>query len=246
MRDARSIMGMTIEIEILGNDPARTSEMAFKYLTEVDKQFSVYKEDSEISRINRGEIKDEDISSAMRRVFVLAEKTREETNGYFNMRCSDGTVDPSGVVKGWAIKNTAELIKKAGYKNFFVNAGGDIASSGKNEKGEEWSFGIKNPFQTDEIIKVVYPRGKGVATSGSYLRGSHIYNPLQSSDELREIVSVTVIGPDVLEADRFATAVFAMGKEGIIFLEQLAGFEGYSIDKNGIATMTSGFSLYLK
>ncbi len=56
------------------------------------------------------------------------------------------------------------------------------------------------------------------------------------------MVSLTVIGPNVYEADRFATAAFAMGKNGIAFIEQLQGFEGYQIDGAGIATMTSGFA----
>ncbi len=58
------------------------------------------------------------------------------------------------------------------------------------------------------------------------------------------VASVTVIGPDVYEADRFATAAFAMGERGIRFLESLDGFEGYMIDNDGIATMTTGFVRY--
>ena len=58
-------------------------------------------------------------------------------------------------------------------------------------------------------------------------------------------VSVTVLGPNVYEADRFATAAFAMGPEGIHFIEELSGFEGYLIDKSGLATMTSGFGDYV-
>jgi len=92
----------------------------------------------------------------------------------------------------------------------------------------------------------VYTKGKGIATSGSYLRGQHIYNPHTPQEKLLEIVSLTVIGENVLEADRFATAAFAMGRDGINFIEQLPGFEGYAIDKNGLATMTSNFELYTK
>jgi thiamine biosynthesis lipoprotein len=237
-------MGMPIEIDIIDDNASAALEVAFEYFVAVDNRFSTYKNDSEISRMNRGEIGQDAMSAEMREVFALAEKTREETNGYFNIHRPDGSIDPSGIVKGWAILNAARPIKNAGYENFFVNAGGDIAVSGKNEKGEEWSFGIKNPFQTNEIVKVMYPRGKGIATSGSYLRGNHIYNPLHPKEELCDIVSITVIGPDVFEADRYATAAFAMGKNGILFIEQLSGFEGYAIDKNGIATMTSGFSAY--
>ncbi len=246
MRETRLIMGMPIEIEIVGNAVRNVLEDAFAYLVSVDECFSTYKEGSEISRINRGEIEEHTTSKEMKEVFALAEKTKKETHGYFDIRRPDSLIDPSGIVKGWAIRNTAELIRRAGHKNFFVNAGGDIAMSGKNAENKEWSVGIWNPFNTKEIVKIVYPRGKGIATSGSYLRGAHIYNPRAPDDELKEIVSITVIGPDVLEADRFATAAFAMGKGGITFIENLSGFEGYMIDKSGIATFTSGFSAYTK
>jgi thiamine biosynthesis lipoprotein len=116
--------------------------------------------------------------------------------------------------------------------------------NGTNAEGKEWSVGIRNPFNIQEIVKVVYPRGEGIATSGSYIRGDHIYNPHKPEEKIKEIVSITVIGPDVLEADRFATAAFAMGRQGIEFIEQLKGFEGYAINAEGIATMTNGFGAY--
>lgn len=244
MKDARLIMGMPIEIEIVGENSGATLEVAFNYLVSVDEQFSTYKETSEISRINRGEIKGGEESEAMKEVFALAEKAREETNGYFDMRQPDGLLDPSGIVKSWAILNTAKLIGDAGFENYAVNAGGDIASHGVNADGEEWRFGIRNPFTPEEIIKVVYPRGLGLATSGSYVRGDHIYNPHDPDEKLHEIVSISVIGPDVLEADRFATAAFAMGEKGIEFIESLPGFEGYAISAQGIATITRHFSQY--
>jgi thiamine biosynthesis lipoprotein len=237
-------MGMPIEVEIVGQGVQQVLDDAFSYLVSVDERFSTYKAESEISRINRGEILEDAMSSEMREVFAFAEKTKRETNGYFDIRRPDGSTDPSGIVKGWAIHNAAELIRKAGYDNFFVNAGGDIAMSGKNEKGDDWSVGIRNPFNVTEIVKVIYPRGKGVATSGSYVRGAHIYNPLAPEDELKEVVSITVVGPNVLEADRFATAAFAMGKAGIAFIENTPGLEGYMIDRGGVATFTSGFSAY--
>ena len=244
MKETRLIMGMPIEIEIVGESAETALEAAFAYLVAVDERFSTYKEGSEISRINRGELSREDASPLMREVFAIAEETKKKTNGYFDIRRPDGSIDPSGVVKGWAILNTAKLIRDAGYENYFVNAGGDIAMNGENAKGGEWSVGIRNPFNVNEIVKVVYPHGRGVATSGSYIRGAHIYNPHKHDEELADIVSITVIGPDVLEADRFATAAFAMGRAGIEFIERLPGFEGYAIDKDGIATMTSGFGAY--
>jgi thiamine biosynthesis lipoprotein len=125
-------------------------------------------------------------------------------------------------------------------------AGGDIQSCGRNASGLDWSVGIRNPFNTHEIIKVVYPRGRGVATSGTYARGQHIYNPFAIGDPVSEIVSLTVVAEDVCEADRFATAAFAMGRDGILFLEQRPGLEGYMVDSNGRATPTSGFGAFCR
>ena len=247
MKDTRIIMGMHITVEIVDSQATlEIFEEIFSYFVAVDKQFSTYKNDSEIMRINRGEISIDKYSSEMREIFSLAEKTKQETFGYFDIKKPDGTLDPSGVVKGWAIKNAAKILLKKGYRNFYIDAGGDIQSCGLNQEGNVWSIGIRNPFKNEEIIKVVCVKAQGVATSGSYIRGQHIYNPHMPEKKLLDVVSLTVIGSDILEADRFATAAFAMGKEGINFIEQLPGFEGYAIDSRGMSTFTSNFELYTK
>jgi thiamine biosynthesis lipoprotein len=96
-----------------------------------------------------------------------------------------------------------------------------------------------------EIVKVLSLSDCGIATSGVYIRGQHIYNPYDEGAPITDIVSLTVIGPDIYYADCFATAAFAMGKEGIDFIEHLDGFEGYMIDNHHQATFTSGFSRYV-
>ncbi len=232
-------MGMPVTVEIIDDKDPEVLGRVFDYFTEVDERFSTYKKESEISRLNCGEIALADASGEMKTVFELAEKTKNETRGYFDIRKPDGNFDPSGLVKGWAINNAAKLLDREGVKEFYVEAGGDIQTAGKI-----WKIGIKNPFNQKEIIKVVHLRGQGIATSGSYERGNHIYNPHQKGQNIDEIVSLTVIGPNVYEADRFATAAFAMGRDGIIFIENLSGFEAYMVDKKGIGTETSGFGKY--
>lgn len=185
-------------------------------------------------------------SEDMKTIFSLCEETKQATRGYFDIVARDGSLNPSGIVKGWSIYHAAELLKKSGVHDYYVEAGGDIQVHGKNADKKPWNVGIRNPFKLDEIVKVVYLKDQGIATSGTYLRGQHIYNPHAKDLRIEEIVSLTVIGPNVYEADRFATAAFAMGKEGIMFIEQLPGFEGYMIDKDGIATMTTGFGQYTK
>jgi thiamine biosynthesis lipoprotein len=243
MRETRDIMGMPVIVEIVDGDE-NTIEKVFDYFRGVDERFSTYKDTSEISRINQGELKPSEYSSEMKEVRKLCDVTQRETSGYFDITRPDGSLDPSGLVKGWAINNAADILRKAGIKNFWVEAGGDIQTSGVNSSGQEWSVGIRNPFKKDEIVKVVYPRAKGIATSGTYIRGNHIYDPHSGKNAASDIVSLTIIGPNVYEADRFATAAFAMGKGGIHFIETLTGFEGYAIDTHGTATMTSGFPEY--
>ena len=246
MIQTRLLMGMPIIIEIVDKDADdKVFDRVFGYLDSIDKKFSTFKPQSEISMINRGELEEKNYSEEMKNIFELAEKTKLETDGYFNIVDNNGRYNPSGIVKGWAIYGAAKLLQEMGFKNFYVNAGGDIQFFGKNEEDKLWKTGIKNPFNQKEIVKVVYLKsGKGIATSGNYIRGDHIYNPKDRNKIIDEIVSFTIIGPNVYEADRFATAVFAMGKEGINFLEKMKDFSGYMIDKSGVAFMTSNFDHY--
>lgn len=248
MKQVQKIMGMDVVIDIVDlNISQEVFDKAFSYLKTVDKKFSTYKPESEISQINRNKIIKEHFSSEMREVLRLSEETRLETNNFFNIKNKVNEYDPLGLVKGWSIHNAAKILRENGCKNFLIDIGSDIQVDGKNETGENWVIGIKNPFKPDkEIIKIVYLANRGIATSGKYAKGDHIYNPNDFLDTLDEIESVTVIAENIYEADRFATAIFAMGKDGINFLENKKGLEGYVIDKNGIATITSGFEKYTK
>lgn len=237
MKQSRLIMGMPVALEI--DEPAVTQEdfeAVFSYLRSIDDRFSPFKETSEVSAINKGLISPNDYSQEMKTVLKLSEQTRQETDGYFNVIRPDGTLNPSGLVKGWAISEGAKILRARGIKKFYLDVAGDIQAQGRY-----WKIGIRNPFKEGEIVKTVYLKDQGIATSGTYIRGQHIYNPRQPGKEITEIVSLSIIGKDVYDADRFATASFAMGKRGIMFIESLKDFEGYMIDAGGLATLTSGF-----
>lgn len=243
MKATRLIMGMPITIEIVDDVPPKVMKGNFDYFTRVDNRYSTYKSDSEISRINNGLPKAQ-ASREMQKVLELCEQTKQATNGYFEIE-HGGKLDPSGLVKGWAIDQAAKRLLKCGVKNFYIEAGGDIQTHGYNADGQPWLVGLRNPFSDQEIIKTVAVTSAGVATSGTYVRGQHIYDPFQPATSINDIKSLTVIGPDIYEADRFATAAFAMGKQGISFIESLKGLEGYMVDDKRIATFTSGFERYV-
>ncbi|MDR3571669.1 MAG: FAD:protein FMN transferase [Candidatus Pacebacteria bacterium] len=245
MKETRHSMGMPATVEIVDVSVKQESlDTAFDFFTSVDERFSTYKPDSEISRINRGELTQADYSREMREIFALAEETKRQTNGYFDIATPNGSIDPSGIVKGWAIQKAADILRSSGYENFYVEIAGDIQTAGKNSDAQEWRIGIRNPLAHDEIVKVVCPQGRGIATSGTAARGAHIYDPIAKKPVETTVASLTVIGPNVYEADRFATAAFAMGEQGISFIGSLEGFEGYQIDQSGTAVKTLGFTHY--
>jgi thiamine biosynthesis lipoprotein len=238
-------MGMPVQLEIVDAHAAQAEyDAVFEYLSAIDQRFSTYKEDSEISKINRLELREDEYSDEMKEVLALSKETSEITDGYFDIVTPRGTIDPSGLVKGWAINNAAEMLIQRGFKNFYLEIAGDIQTAGTNSEGKEWSIGVRNPYAREEVVKVMYPRGKGIATSGTYVRGDHLYNPHNTESTVHDFVSLTVIGPNVYEADRYATAAFVMGAHGMQFLEALPGFEAYAIDAKGNAVMTSGFESY--
>lgn len=247
MKETQLIMDMPITVEILGfSNVQETIGKVFDYFRYVDETFSTYKKNSEVSKINDGILSLKNASREVRTVFSLCEKTKKETNGYFNI-FRNGKYDPAGLVKGWAIYQASQILNSLGCSDYFIDAGGDIQVSGRNKEGKDWKIGIRNPFNRNEIIKAVALKNMGIATSGTYIRGFHIYNPFTPPPEKPgyEIASLTVIGPNVYEADRFATAAFAMGKKGISFIGSLCGFEGYMVDMHQQAYYTSGFNKYV-
>lgn len=132
-------MGMPITVEI--SDSFATDDVlagVFSYFENIENRFSVFKENSEISKINNGQIKEKDFSAEMKEVFALSEETKKLTDGYFDIKLNNGQYNPSGLVKGWAIYNATKLLKKQGFNNFYVEAGGDIQAFGKNGVGEDW------------------------------------------------------------------------------------------------------------
>ena len=245
MKETRLLMGMPITVEIVDNHAEKDDiEAVYEYFQHVDDVFSTYKKTSEISRINTGEVKLNQYSLEMKEILEKSEETKKETQGYFDIS-HNGSLDPSGLVKGWAILNAAELLKKRGFTNFYVEAGGDIQVAGHNAKREQWKVGIRNPFNREENVKVVSIGNRGIATSGTYIRGQHVFDPHSPAKPITEIVGITVIGPNVYEADRMATAALAMREKGVGFIAKLEEMEAYAIDDKGMAAFTPGFNKFV-
>ena len=257
MKRTELIMGMPITVAIPDRERmddvgprtrfatvAEAADAVFDSFRRVDGQFSPYKPESETSRIDRGELDESQASPDMKEVLRLSEETKAATDGYFDVRFN-GRFDPSGLVKGWAIYRAARILDDDGFISFCIEAGGDIEVRGANDEGQPWAIGLRSPFEPSKLIRTLALPACGIATSGTYIRGEHIYNP-RTGNAANEIASFTVIGPNVYEADRFATAAFAMGKAGIEFMAERPGFDAYMVDWSGMATYTPGFARFIQ
>ena len=232
----RHIMGMPIEIDVRDREPVDL-EPAFAWLVLVDATFSTYREDSEISRLDRGEITLAECRPEVDDVLTACLDLEGATGGAFSVRAS-GRLDPSGYVKGWAVARAAELVAAS---RFSINAGGDVIARGRPAPDRLWRVGIRHPIAVGELAAVLEVEDLAVATSGEYERGAHILDP-RTGKRPTGLLSVTVVGPDLALADAYATAAFALGADGPAWTATLDGYDAMCITSDRRVLVTPGFA----
>ena len=163
LRRVEPIMGTVVSIEVRPPlVPERVLDDLFEQLRDVEARFSTYRPESEISRLGRGELREEDCSLDVRHVLTACDHLAAATGGAFSAhrRGADGSLmlDPSGYVKGWAIEEAAWRLDTAGARDYWINAGGDIVARGHAEGGRPWRVGIRHPDMVDRSVTVVGPR----------------------------------------------------------------------------------------
>jgi thiamine biosynthesis lipoprotein len=172
VRRVEQIMGMPIVVDVGDDDVDEGAlDAVFDWFRAVDETFSTHKEDSEVSRLARGELAVADAAAQVQQVLARCEELRRETGGYFDAHAS-GTLDPSGFVKGWSVDRAADPLARAGFRNYALNAGGDIRLVGGARPDPIWRVGIQHPRLRDCVAAVVEGSDLAVATSGAYARGA--------------------------------------------------------------------------
>jgi thiamine biosynthesis lipoprotein len=233
MTRVEHIMGMPIVVAVRDGD---VPDDVFDWFRHVDETFSTYKRASEVSRIRRCELALDDASDEVKHVYARCDELREETSGFFDV-ASVGR-DPSGYVKGWAVDEAAAILDRAGAAEYAINAGGDIRTRGW------WRVGIQHPYERQAVAKVVEGADLAIATSGAYERGEHVIDP-RTGRPPRDVLSVTVVGPDLGTADAYATAAFVMGAEqGARWLARVPGYAGLVIGEDATMTSTPAMDAY--
>lgn len=221
-------------------DGTSTSLLAevFAWWERVEATFSTFREDSEISRIGRGELVMDDASVDVRHVLARCAELEEASGGRFSIRPGrpgGPGLDPAGLVKGWSVDEAALILKGGGVADFSIDAGGDVLCAGTPPDGGKWRIGIRHPERPEQSVGVVLELAAGaVATSGAYFRGDHIWGASGGT-----LASVTVVGPHLGTADALATAVFSDQAESLGWLGRFPGYGLLVIHRDGTVRWTA-------
>lgn len=161
----------------------------------------------------------------------------------------DGTrITLDGIAKGWIVDRGVETLRAAGFRDVFVEAGGDLVASGRRRPGGPWRVGIRAPRGGFSVQARLEASDRAVATSGDYMQPftadyahHHIVDP-RTGRSGTELASSTVVAPDAATADALATLTLVLGaRRGRDLVEGLPGCEAYFVGKDLEVVHTSGF-----
>jgi thiamine biosynthesis lipoprotein len=235
MRRVEQVMGFPVSLRIDDeNTSEKTADPVFAWLREVDARFSPFRADSEVSRLDRGELTPHELSPDLAEVLDLCEEYRVATGGAFDVRLPGRGLDPCAMVKGWSVQRAANLLTERGTSRFCLNAGGDVVAA-----GGPWRVGVRHPERADRLCTVLEITDGAVATSARYERGDHILDG-RTGRPATGLLSVTVVAPSLTEADATATAAFAMGVEGVEWAASREGCEVFAVDAERRVLRTAG------
>jgi len=220
-RYVEHVMGMPISLALRGrhaDDAAARGAWAeaVAALRDVDRVFSTYRPDSLVSRLGRGELSLADCPPEVAEVLALGELARLQSHGAFDVR-RDGVLDPSGVVKGWAVERASRPLVALPDTDVCLSAGGDLVCRVAGPDSPDWRIGIEDPRDPSRVVAVVPVRTGAVATSGRAHRGDHVVDA-RTGLAPDGVASVTVVHDDLTWADIDATAAYAMGRDAARWL----------------------------
>lgn len=240
-RHVEHVMGMPISLALRGKHAADDrGRLAWTHslavLRDVDHIFSTYRVDSLVGRLGRGEVTLDDCPPEVAEVLTLGELARVQSGGAFDVRRSGPhghvVLDPSGVVKGWAVERAALAFRSLPDTDFCLSAGGDMTCRVASAARPAWRIGIEDPYDVDQLVAVIPVRNGAVATSGLAHRGAHLVDA-RTGEVPSGVASVTVVADSLTWADIDATAAFAHGRDALQWLATRPGRHGVVVWSDG-------------
>lgn len=133
-------------------------------------------------------------------------------------------LDCSAIAKGYGVDAVANMLRSRGIKNFMVEIGGEVVTSGVNKHGNPWRIGVTKPDDDslnvkNELQTVLCITDKAMATSGNYRnfyyrdgkKYAHTIDPKTGYPIQHSLLSATVIADDCATADAYATSFMVLG-----------------------------------
>lgn len=187
-----------------------------------------------------------EISAALR---LVGWKKVQRSPGKVFLPEAGMALDFGGFGKEYAVDMVAQLALDHGIANVLVDFGHDLRALGAPPGRPAWHIGLEDPARPGQSSVSVGLTGKGIASSGDYIRGftlngrrfGHIIDPRTGSPVANGCTQATVIAGTCLQAGVLSTTAFVLGvPQGIDFIQACPGAEGLLITAKTRA-QTRGF-----
>lgn len=247
-RRVEHVMGTAVSLALRGRHATTAAgdaawSAAVDRLRAADRMFSTYRDDSLVSRLDRGDLDLADCPAEVHEVLALGERAERESGGAFAIRRRDAAgalrLDPSGVVKGWAGDRAAAVLATLEDTDFCLSVGGDVVCRTVRAGSAPWRIGIEDPHDPRRIVATVPVHTGAVATSGTAHRGAHLVDA-RTGAAPSGVASVTVVGTDLTTVDVDATAAYALGPGAADWLRSRPGRSGLVVWADGRAELVRG------
>ncbi len=192
---------------------------------------------------------DEDIAERLQYVDYRRIELDRDERSIFLPESGMG-IDVGGIAKGFAVRESARILRDKGVEHAILEFGGDIELIGTRPDGDPWRIGIQHPSgRRQRLLGTVSLSDTSIVSSGPYERYfekdgeryHHIFSPEDGRPVRNRLTSVTVVGDDSIETDTLSTAAFILGLDrGFSLLEERAGIEGIIATEDGEVFVTGG------
>lgn len=239
---ARVFPAMGTVVSLAGDVTPEVTDEIRAAFEELEQRFSLYRPDSEASRIARRELPLTQASPEMREAYEVALTWGSRTEGAFTPHRPDGVIDLTGIVKALAIHRAGQILDGHGSAHWSVNVGGDVLTR-TGEGRAPWVIGVVDPQDRARLITQFTATAelRAFATSGIAERGEHIWRIGQWDAEADPFVQVSVAAPDIITADVLATAVVSGGREALERALADPGLEAIALSRAGEIRTTAAF-----
>ncbi|MFV0373740.1 FAD:protein FMN transferase [Microbacterium sp.] len=247
-RYTAEVMGTVASVQIVGaatapQQVAEAVEACTADLADLERIFSPFRPDSDISRLRRGACDLADADPLVAEVSEECVRWRERTRGAFRADWR-GWFDPTGYVKGWAVERVARrhlqpLCTQRRVIAAGINVGGDLQVFTAPGESWRWRIGIADPRRAGHLAATLEIVDGAVATSGTAERGDHIVDP-RTGESATSVCSASVVADSLTAADVWATAACVYGMDDLSWISHARTRSGIMMGAAGEVRRWSG------